>query len=584
MNFLAEMGYKPPSSKVWAKGVLLAALLVGALLAIPSIASATMAPPTYSSAFGSKGTGNGQFTNPYGIAADSAGNVWVTDTAQNRVQKFNSAGEYQCQIGSTGGGNGQFRSPTGIAADAAGNVWVVDRGNARVQEIGPNCEFLSKFGKFGEAAGQFALPQGIAIDPSGNIWVADTELNRIEKFSSAGTLLANCESKGSGLGFFFLPTTVASDGDGNIWVGEEGGRTLTEINKRCQAVASFKVSAEAKSRFFGMDKAGNIWVSHGGTVEGFYPEGEYFAAFGASGSGPGQFKNARSIASGPNGALWVVDAENDRIQKWTEGAPARVQTGRAASLGRTEAKLTGWVNPEGEATTYQFEYGTSTSFGQKVPTSGVSVGSGTTAVAVSQALSGLPGGTTYYYRVVATTGKGTINGETRHFTTYAPVKTGQMRIGGQTFGELGVTETPVSLQGTATIAFEGGGLEFPTLSCNESGSGVLTSTGLKSGTVTTSCKIINKGWEKCEVPPFKHSYSGSEVFGQIEFKNCPQWLTERVTLPAASFTYEYGSEAASFDVNVVGTTSFGTNPVTLSSNAHWALSEVKYFGVTLGYW
>ena len=99
-------------------------------------------------------------------------------------------------------------------------------------------------------------------------------------------------------------------------------------------------------------------------------------------------------------------------------APAPIVTTEAATaLSETGATLKGLVNPHGYATTYQFEYGTTTSYGTKVPVTAESVGSGKANVAVSKAISGLKGNTAYHYRVSATNAYGTTVGLDKTFTT-----------------------------------------------------------------------------------------------------------------------------------------------------------------------
>jgi RHS repeat-associated protein len=99
-------------------------------------------------------------------------------------------------------------------------------------------------------------------------------------------------------------------------------------------------------------------------------------------------------------------------------APAPIVTTEAAtSIGETGATLKGQVNPHGYATTYQFEYGLTTSYGTKVPTTAESVGSGKANVAVSKAISGLKGNTIYHYRIAATNAYGTTVGLDKTFTT-----------------------------------------------------------------------------------------------------------------------------------------------------------------------
>ena len=83
------------------------------------------------------------------------------------------------------------------------------------------------------------------------------------------------------------------------------------------------------------------------------------------------------------------------------------------------ATLNGNVNPEGQTTTYHFEYGTTTSYGTTIPSPDGSAGSGTSAVNESSSLTGLTASTTYHYRLDATNGTGTTNGSDQQFTTSA---------------------------------------------------------------------------------------------------------------------------------------------------------------------
>ena len=92
-------------------------------------------------------------------------------------------------------------------------------------------------------------------------------------------------------------------------------------------------------------------------------------------------------------------------------------TGPTTSTGATTATVTGSVNPGGAATTWYVEYGTSTSYGSK--TAPVGAGSGTSTSSVSAKLSGLTDGTTYHYRLVATSSAGTSHGGDAVFTTLA---------------------------------------------------------------------------------------------------------------------------------------------------------------------
>ena len=98
-------------------------------------------------------------------------------------------------------------------------------------------------------------------------------------------------------------------------------------------------------------------------------------------------------------------------------APPTVTTSAAGSIGSTGARLNGKVGPNGRATTYFFDYGTTTAYGAK--TSSSSAGSGSSVVNVSKTLSGLKAGTTYHFRLVASSDAGTVTGADQVFTTQA---------------------------------------------------------------------------------------------------------------------------------------------------------------------
>jgi len=87
--------------------------------------------------WGSFGSGDGQFSTPYGIATDALGYVYVADAANNRVQKFTNTGGFVLTWGAPGNGNGQFNGSGWVATDGYGTIYVTDTFNHRVQAFGP---------------------------------------------------------------------------------------------------------------------------------------------------------------------------------------------------------------------------------------------------------------------------------------------------------------------------------------------------------------------------------------------------------------------------------------------------------------
>ena len=161
---------------------------------------------------GIPGAGDGQFNDPRRVAIDAGGNVYVSDSSNNRIEKFSSSGTFlstwgwgvadgsnafqvctsSCQAGIHGSGDGQLWTPQGVAVGSSGNVYVADWNNARVQQFSSSGAFLRTWGWGvddgsnalqvctsscqagipGAGDGQFDGPATLTIDSSG-VFVAD---------------------------------------------------------------------------------------------------------------------------------------------------------------------------------------------------------------------------------------------------------------------------------------------------------------------------------------------------------------------------------------------------------------------------
>ncbi len=162
-------------------------------------------------AVGSGGDGaaatSAQLNAPQGVAVDSSGNVYISDTGNARVRKVSSAGAISTVAGNGNAGNAgdgsaatgaQLNLPVGLAVDSAGNLFIADYGNNRVRKVAASSGTISTvagngvqgYGGDGHAATSAALngPQSVAVDANGNLYIADSQNNRVRVVTPAGTI------------------------------------------------------------------------------------------------------------------------------------------------------------------------------------------------------------------------------------------------------------------------------------------------------------------------------------------------------------------------------------------------------------
>jgi len=400
--------------------------------------------PTYNFSFGSFGSGAGQLNGPMGQAVDSSGNVWIADSANNRIEKFGPKGEFLLQFGAKGSSPGQLLAPTAVALSPNGTLWVADSGNGRIEQFTQQGAYLQQIGAGPEGTfGKDFLvkPQGIAVDPQGTIWVSDSGDQNVDHFQEKegieGHHLGSFDGPGGlpGEGEFAGVAGVATDQAGNVFVVDSVNNWLCEnseielpgglhTRQTYLRVAAAGSGAGQLNAPYGVavKPSGNVLVAEQGNnrVQQFSPEGEWLATFGSVGSGAGQLSGPRGVGAGRGGTIYVSDFGNNRIERWNQPWLPEATTDPASAVKATEATLNATVNPAGSSTTYQFEYGMTTSYYSKAPASPGSVGSGADPVAKSQLLTGLKAETTYHFRVVAISGEGTVYGQDRTFSTIGP--------------------------------------------------------------------------------------------------------------------------------------------------------------------
>lgn len=240
------------------------------------------------------------FSNPFGIALDASGNLYITDSSNYTVRKMVSAtGEISTiagQAGTKGGvdssaGLPLFRRPFGTVVAHDGTVYVVDSGNHAIRKIttdGTVSTFAGQIGAKGSADGaglsaRFNHPSGITIAPDGNFYVADSQNHTIRMITPTGVVSTIAGQAGilgavdgiGGIASFYNPFALVVDGSGNLFVTDVNNHTIRKINLASRAVSTIAGKAgvsghidgpAALARFnlpwgLAMDSRGNIYVA-----------------------------------------------------------------------------------------------------------------------------------------------------------------------------------------------------------------------------------------------------------------------------------------------------------------------------------
>ena len=303
----------------------------------------SLASHSFLGSWGSNGSAPGQFSDLRDIAVDGAGNIYVGDSGNNRVQEIPLVGNTFVTWGGTGTGTaaGQFNYPMGVALDALGDLWVADLNNNRLQEYSPGSSTWQTIGgtASGTLPGQFFNPNFLAFDRAGNLYVSDFLNNRIQELPAglAATVASNWATfgaAGANPGEFNGPSELALDNSGDLFVADQGNNRVQELpagkdpntpaNWITIGASGINPGQFAYPTGVAVDGSGNLFVSDGNnnriqelpaglaaTVSGNW------VVFGSYGTNPGQFENPAGIALDASGNLYVADDTNDRIQKFS---------------------------------------------------------------------------------------------------------------------------------------------------------------------------------------------------------------------------------------------------------------------------
>lgn len=263
-----------------------------------------------------------------GLAIDDSDHLFVSDNQLHHVLVFNPKHEVEASLE-----EGLVR-PGGLAIDLENRflyVSDVELDQVLVYDIDSH-RLLRKMGKTGQkhsltTAGDFAMPGGLAVDQEGNLYVADTMNNRIEVFDADGNFISAYGKNGDGPGDFARPKGVAIDSDGHIWVADGALNRVQVFDQEWRLLTYMGGNGNLPGQFAGLnaitiDKLNRVFTSE--MYPGRVQEFRYFTdAEAAAEKAQRQAELDKKSAAAPPSKPAQTTAQKDKLSAPAEGRTAR---------------------------------------------------------------------------------------------------------------------------------------------------------------------------------------------------------------------------------------------------------------------
>jgi type II secretory pathway pseudopilin PulG len=232
---------------------------------------------------------------PVAITVDSAGNVYTVNTGSQNVSKITPAGTSTILATTTG-------SPSAIAVDSAGNIYTANTGSSNVSKITPS-GVSSILGTTG------TRPRAITVDSAGNVYTANTDSSNVSKITPAGvsTILGSTD---------FSPWGIAVDSAGNVYTTHPGPNSVSKITPAGVSITNWAATAST-SYSIAADSAGNVYTANTGTnnVSKITPAG-VSTVLATTGTNP------RAVTVDAAGNVYTANMDSNNVSKITQWASA----------------------------------------------------------------------------------------------------------------------------------------------------------------------------------------------------------------------------------------------------------------------
>jgi tripartite motif-containing protein 71 len=273
------------------------------------------------------------FCKPNGIAVDKAGNVYVGDSGNYRVKKFDSDGRLITQWGGPGPKDGRFNMIGSVRVDPTGIVYVVDAEyrrwkNGRIQAFTPYGQFLRRLERRTPDVNESRLPIDVVFDREGNLLVLAVEFRlrenrthdiRVEKYSRQGEFLSQWGAKGgSADGQLERPNALAVDVEGNVYIADHANERVQKFDSSGGFLLNWGTSGRSDggpgffrggARSVALDAEEDLYILDGHSVQKFTREGEFLSRWQITS------EQACRLALGSDAMLYVTDQSAHKVTK-----------------------------------------------------------------------------------------------------------------------------------------------------------------------------------------------------------------------------------------------------------------------------
>ncbi|MBR6090148.1 MAG: glycosyltransferase family 39 protein [Anaerolineaceae bacterium] len=279
---------------------------------------------------GSSGVGDGEFQHPRNLAVSPDGErVYVLDSGNNRVQFFDKTGTY---LGQWNSANGiRFSEPWGIAIDSKGNVYIADTWNNRIVKTDAEGSFITEWraNDPSNPGGSFYGPRAIAIRSDNTVYVCDTGYKRIMIYDENGNFINKFGVSGMGMGELDEPVGISLLDDNSLAVADtwnqrvqvfdiSGKGFFGGVSLAFDVNAWYTQSLNNKPYITGSSALNAIFLTdpEGSLIHQYDLQGKLVRTWNGAGGDIDRFSMPTGITLGPDNSIWVVDTENNRVNQF----------------------------------------------------------------------------------------------------------------------------------------------------------------------------------------------------------------------------------------------------------------------------